>query len=65
MFATNLVKAARSSSLSSQGLLSYTSSLIFSLQNKLLSFCFLLLQDLDVCMDFVDSGVRIVKMLLR
>lgn len=64
MFATNLVKAAQSSPLSSQGLLRYTSSVIFSLQNKLLSFCFLLLQDLDVCVDFVDSGVRIVKMLL-
>lgn len=63
MFATNMVKAAWSSHLSSQGLLSYT-SLIFSLQNKLLSFCFLLHQDLDVCMDFVASAIRIVKMLL-
>ena len=64
MFATNLVKAACSSHLSSQGLLSYTTSLMLSCCSILLQFGFLLPQDLNVWMDFVDSGVlRTVKVL--
>lgn len=64
LLATGWIKAACSSHVSSQGLQSYTPSLMLSIYNILLKFFFLQPQDLDVWMDFVDSGVlRTVKML--
>lgn len=60
MFATDFIKAARSSHLSSQGFLSYSSSIKI---NSYHFFSYYLRIWMYVWI-FVDSGIRIVKRLL-